>query len=335
MLRQAELPKNITVIGQHLPTSLVFNFRDPAISIPRDVEEQWKGVGNAVPESAYPEPGGEGSVTSELHGSTNTQVLAKTKNHAFVLPFYDTNIAHGIMQMGTMNPMQNYEMQAILRPGDVVVDAGANLGSYTVPFAERVGRQGKVLAFEPFRWLHQLVTANVALNGLSNVWTYNLALGESKKRFPGRPPQLRFFSSPGGVKVNYAEQEGSPGAQESMHINQAVQMYDFETDPEDILMVGLDELLSGQSDIKLPPIDNIRLIKIDVEGMESNVIRGAMNAIYQFKPIIWSENNDYFEKQDTTFIGILDRLEYACAKVQSAPTDLMCTDKFGRGHQFA
>ena len=69
-------------------------------------------------------------------------MLPKTPLHAFVLPFYDTNIAgllekpqhrgnsevcagalrceskaHGIMQMGTMNPMQNYQMQALLRPG--------------------------------------------------------------------------------------------------------------------------------------------------------------------------------------------------------------------------
>ena len=33
------------------------------------------------------------------------------------------------------------------------------------------------------------------------VWTFNVALGERKQRFFGRPPQLRFFSSPGGVKA--------------------------------------------------------------------------------------------------------------------------------------
>eukprot|EP00928_Gymnodinium_smaydae_P062184 TRINITY_DN46103_c0_g1_i1.p1 TRINITY_DN46103_c0_g1~~TRINITY_DN46103_c0_g1_i1.p1 ORF type:complete len:510 (+),score=83.05 TRINITY_DN46103_c0_g1_i1:43-1572(+) len=337
MLRLAEEPKNITVIGQHWPTTLVYNFRDPAVSIPRDVEEQWKGEGNAVPDSAYREPGGPGSLTSELHGSSETEVLPKTRNHAFVLPFYDTNIAHGIVQTGTMNIMQNYQMQAILRPGDVVIDAGANLGAYTIPFAERVGREGKVLAFEPFRWLHQLTTANVALNGLSNVWTYNVALGEKKQSYISRPPQLRFFSSPGGVKVNYAAHDGSSGAQEKdINMNLAVQMYDFESDPEETLMLSLDELLSpGQSDLKVPPISNIRLIKIDVEGMETNIIHGAQRAIYHYKPIIWSENADYFEKGDTMFLAAMDSLEYTCAKVQSAPQDLMCTDKHGRGHQFS
>jgi len=335
MLRQTEAAKNITVIGQHWPTSLVLNFRDPAISVPAEIEEQWQGTGNAVKEAAYYEPGGPGSVTSELHASSNTAVLSKTRNHAFVLPFYDTNIAHGMVQMGTMNVMQNYEMQVILRPGDVVLDVGSNLGCYSVPFGERVGRQGKVLAFEPFRWLYQLTTANVALNGLSNVYTYNVALGREKKSFYSRPPQLRFFSSPGGVKVNYAVEGESTGAQDKdRDLNQAVQMYDFETDMEQTLMISLDQLLTGETDLKVPPIDSIRLIKIDVEGMESDVVLGAQRAIYHYRPIIWSENVDYFEKGDTKFISIMDQLEYVCAKVQSAPTDVLCTDKHGRGHQF-
>lgn len=336
MLRQTDAAKNVTVLGQHWPTTLVTNFREPSLLIPPEVEEQRRGPGNTVPDSAYYEPGGPGSVTAELHQSSNTEVLSKTKNHAFVLPFYDTNIAHGIMQMGTMNILQNYEMQSLLRPGDVVVDVGANLGSYTVPFAERVGRQGKVLAFEPFRWLYQLTTANVALNGLSNVHVYNMALGESKRTFQSRPPQLRFFSSPGGSKVNYADQDGKPGAQETENnLNLALQMYDFESDPEETLMIGLDQLLTpGETDIKVPPINNLKLIKIDVEGMESNVILGAQSTIYQFKPIIWSENVDYFEKNDVKFISIMDQLEYSCAKAPSAPQDLVCTDKYGRGHQF-
>ncbi|CAK8994979.1 unnamed protein product [Durusdinium trenchii] len=56
-------------------------------------------------------------------------------------------------------------MQVLLRPGDVAIDVGANLGCYTVALAEAVGPRGHVIAFEPFRWLHQLVVANVAING--------------------------------------------------------------------------------------------------------------------------------------------------------------------------
>merc|ERR1711924_410691 len=82
------------------------------------------------------------------------------------------------------------------------------------------------------------------------------------------------------------------------------------------------------------PIDGIRLIKIDVEGMETNVILGAQRAIYQYKPIIWSENDAFFDKNDVQFLNIMEQLEYSCAKVESAPKDVMCTDRHGRGHQF-
>jgi len=321
-VRQTALPKNITVLGQHWPTSLIMNFRDPTISLPHEVEQELTGA--TIPENAYYNPGGPGSVTDELHATSNTNVLPPTKNHAFVLPFYDTNIGHWIKEYGSMNVLQSYEMQSILRPGDVVIDVGANLGSFTIPFAERVGRQGKVLAFEPFRWLFQLLTANVALNGLSNVWTFNLALGENMASFESRPPQLRFFSSPGGVKAREQDKDAKLETQ--------IQLYDFEVEPETVMMASLDMLLSGQY-IKTPPIQDVRLVKIDVEGMESAVIIGMQGMIQTFKPIIWSENVDYFDKGDTQFIEIMAQLKYVCGKAQNAPNDLICTHQDGEGHQ--
>ena len=110
--------------------------------------------------------------------------------HAFVLPFYDTNIGHWMKQHGSMNPLQSYEMQSILQPGDTVIDVGANLGCYTLPFAERVGAAGKVIAVEPFRWLRQIVASNVAINGLSNVWLPPVGLGAARASFEARPPQF-------------------------------------------------------------------------------------------------------------------------------------------------
>ena len=54
-------------------------------------------------------------MTDELHATSNTNVLKATQNHAFILPFYDTNIGHWIKEYGSMNVLQSYEMQAILR----------------------------------------------------------------------------------------------------------------------------------------------------------------------------------------------------------------------------
>jgi FkbM family methyltransferase len=113
------------------------------------------------------------------------------------------NVFSGNMMKSTtsMNLLQSYEMQALLAPGDIFVDVGANLGSYTIPMAIHVGPSGLVLAFEPFRWLSQLLTANVAMNGLMNVWVFQLGLGDTPERKKLQQPQLRSFSSPGGVKL--------------------------------------------------------------------------------------------------------------------------------------
>ena len=66
------------------------------VSLPHDVEREL--TGNAVDDGAYYHPGGPGSVTDELHATSNTAVLPPTQNHAFVLPFYDTNIGHWIKE---------------------------------------------------------------------------------------------------------------------------------------------------------------------------------------------------------------------------------------------
>ena len=68
-------------------------------------------------------------------------------------------------------------LMAMLEPGDFVVDAGANMGADVVPVARRVGPKGHVLAIEPQRIVHQLLCANVALNGLANVTTPWCAVG--------------------------------------------------------------------------------------------------------------------------------------------------------------
>merc|ERR1719410_2962348 len=118
-----------------------------------------------------------------------------------------------------------------------------------------------------------------------------------------------------------------------------MQLYDWDSAPEPITILTLDELLVGRGTssalLGVPPVDNIRLIKIDVEGMEKEVIAGARQVVQLFKPIIWTENVAYFSSngQDTSLLQLMAELEYACAQAQNAPNDIVCTDQYGRGHQ--
>ena len=59
-----------------------------------------------------------------------------------------------------------------------IIDIGANNGHFTVEFAQYVGDNGKVHSFEPQRIIFQQLCGNVFLNGLDNVYTYNVALGD-------------------------------------------------------------------------------------------------------------------------------------------------------------
>ena len=65
----------------------------------------------------------------------------------------------------------------VLRPGALVVEAGANIGAHTVPIAKLIGPTGHVWAFEPQRIVHQTLCANIALNSLTNVTALWAAVG--------------------------------------------------------------------------------------------------------------------------------------------------------------
>ena len=64
-----------------------------------------------------------------------------------------------------------------VRPGWTVLEIGANMGAHTPSLAKMVGASGAVHAFEPQRILFQILCANVAINALTNVYTYHAAVG--------------------------------------------------------------------------------------------------------------------------------------------------------------
>ena len=70
-------------------------------------------------------------------------------------------------------------LDAFLRPGDVLLDVGANVGLYTIAAARIVGNAGQVHAFEPCSQTFSRLEENVRLNGFGNVSCHRLALSDS------------------------------------------------------------------------------------------------------------------------------------------------------------
>jgi FkbM family methyltransferase len=164
----------------------------------------------------------------------------------------------------------------VLRPGDIAVDAGANIGTHTVPFAKRVTTSGAVIAFEPQRLTYQILCANVALNVLLNVKCLNAAAGDARGevRMPVVDPRNEYNF---GSTKSEGQQQG---------------------ERTDVLPID---------DLQLA---RCRLIKIDVEGMELRVLAGARRTITSHRPVLFVENNT--EEESPAILAALHDLKYAC-----------------------
>jgi len=149
---------------------------------------------------------------------------------------------------GVSKEVKNVYMKP--KRGDSVVDAGAHYGFYTLYASQLVGVEGMVLSFEPHPENYKKLLTNLRLNDVKNVKTFNKALGD----FDGWT-KLYIRSHSGGHSTFLKSKD---------YIN-----VDF---------VRLDTVAER---LNLKRVD---LIKIDAEGAELNVLRGASKVIERFKP---------------------------------------------------
>ncbi len=150
--------------------------------------------------------------------------------------------------------IQNYRDPGIqlfirrsLPPGSTFVDVGANIGTYTVPASAAVGPNGKVIAIEPHPFIFEYLKRNVAGNQLQNVLTVNAAVGATRKN----------------ALMRY--EKDNPG---QTHV-----ISQFHAEATKVPMARLDDILSDLG------IANVAYLKIDVEGYELYVLRGAKRII--------------------------------------------------------
>ncbi len=187
--------------------------------------------------------------------------LVSGRHGWFLANEYDLYLGRALIVYGEYAELEHEFLRSLLHPGDRVVEIGANIGSHTVGLAKTVGPSGGMVAIEPQPSIFRVLCANLALNGLTNVTPLALGCGRQKGTLqaPAVDYHVRQPHNSGGVSL---EPSGQGIA---------------------VDVVPLDELLR--------PDFGARLLKIDVEGMERDVLEGARRLIETGRPLLYVEND--------------------------------------------
>ncbi len=162
---------------------------------------------------------------------------------------------------GRWDPHVEACIRTVLRPGQTAIDVGANLGYFTAVLAQCVGPAGRVWSFEPVPETFELLTLCTALNDYAQVTPIRAALGVED----------------GEVEITYDRRHSGIA---TMHPDQVA------GDTHRVEIRSLDALVST-GEVRRPD-----LIKVDVEGHELDVLRGARQTIAEASPTIVFELNE-------------------------------------------
>ena len=151
-------------------------------------------------------------------------------------------------------------LPALVGPGDLVVDVGANIGFYTLRLAQLVGPRGTVVSFEPMPHALSRLKAHLGVNGMNHVTVVEAAASDGEgvaELFLG-PPEHTSIAS-----INPRDGAAS-------------------------VRVRCQTLDSG-----IGSVNRVALLKIDAEGVEGRVLAGANRLLSECSPAIVAEVNDW------------------------------------------
>jgi FkbM family methyltransferase len=198
----------------------------------------------------------------------------------------------GAFERPTLNALRQ-----LVKPGDTVLDVGANLGAHTLHLANAVGPAGRVFAFEPTDFAFQKLTKNLALN-----------------------PELRDRVTLSQVFL--VDQPGTPRESEiysSWPLEQAGERHPKHLGKLQSTSQASEETLDGY--VARNNIEKVDLIKIDVDGHEYTVLKGGREMLQKFSPILVMELSPYVHSEQGNnfgdFIALLRDCRYSLTDLAS------------------
>jgi len=186
-------------------------------------------------------------------------VLVRGRDALYLANENDIYVGQSLIQYGEYGQEEFDLLSKLVQPGNFVAEIGANHGAHTVRLAKLLGLGGRVIAYEPQPVVFQALAGTMALNGLMNVdcLPYGLGAEEGSVMFPSI--DYRQTNNFGGLSLINLPEGHHP-----------------------IRIAKFDDVYS---------YDHLNLLKIDVEGMEREVLEGARVCIEKFRPYLYVEND--------------------------------------------
>lgn len=183
-----------------------------------------------------------------------------------------------------------------------VIDIGANFGYLSAVWASSIAKEGNVIAFEPNKNIFDCIEKTIKANNFQDRFkAYNLAVGNKNKT----------------IQLNVSQLSSNSESMES-----AINSYEVE-------MIKLDSVLENEK------LDEVDIIKIDVDGIELEILNGAIQTLKTNSVIVIVETND-----DYRIIEFFKQLDYIIFDMklneyvngQPIPVNIFCTPKTFRDH---
>lgn len=187
----------------------------------------------------------------------STPLLVETEAFKIYVSPSGSPVASPIIEGRPYEPHVVAAMRRLLKPGRVFVDVGASIGYLSLVAARAVGSAGKVICFEPDPYNCKLLYLSAKANEFANVEIYPLAIADRSRN------------------VIFDSMQGN-GVISEFDVNLASTPMRFV-----VRALPLDWVLRDE--------ESIHILKMDVEGAEYMVLRGATETLKQHRPVIISE----------------------------------------------
>jgi FkbM family methyltransferase len=186
-------------------------------------------------------------------------VLVNGRDAYYLANENDAYVGRSLIEYGEYGQEEFELLSKLVQAGSYVVEIGANIGAHTVRLAKSVGLSGRVVAFEPQPVVFQTLAGTMSLNSLMNVDCLPYGVGRE-------PGQVMFPA------IDYRKPNNFGG----------LGLTDLPEGANPVRIVTLDEIYA---------YDRLDFLKIDVEGMELDVLIGAQRCLQKFQPALYVEND--------------------------------------------